>query len=438
MRDFVSTPILQTGILNESTLNINWFEYRNKVSTIHYYLEEMGTDLIGWLNSPLENNVLLLNRIHEIANEIKLCADVLVVIGVGGSFLGARAIQEALTPYFGQQQNGIEVVYVGHNMSGAYIQQLLKSLDKKEVYINVISKSGTTLEPALAFRVLRNYMEKRYGTDVKNRIIVTTDAQNGLLKKIADTSGFRQFVIPENIGGRYSVLTPVGLLPIAVAGIDITQLLEGAKKAALLLKEESLEKNEAYRYAVIRHALYKRGFQIELLASFEPGLSEFHEWWKQLFGESEGKDKKGLYPSGVIYSTDLHSVGQFIQQGNPILFETVLHFKEISTDCVIPYDLHNNDELNYLSNRSFNELNAISKEGVIAAHAEGGIPVVQLELEKLDAYHLGYLIYFFMKSCAMSAFLLEVNPFDQPGVEAYKSKMQELIQEDVIYKEWHV
>lgn len=432
----MSTQILQTGILNESLLSVNWLEYSNKVSTIHHFLEEVSGSHMGWLNSPLENTAELLNNIQQVANEIKMFADVLLVVGVGGSFLGAKAIQEALSPYFGQIPGGIEVIYVGHNMSGAYMQQLLEILEHKNIYINVISKSGTTLEPALAFRVLRNYMENRYGSDVQNRIIVTTDAQNGLLKKIADYSGFRQFVIPKNIGGRYSVLTPVGLLPIAVAGVDIAQILEGAKKAAFLLKEESLDKNEAYRYAVIRHALYEKGYQMELLASFEPGLSMLQEWWKQLFGESEGKDKKGLYPSGVIYSTDLHSIGQFIQQGNPILFETVLHFKEITTDCKIPFDRSNHDGLNCLSNRSFNEINSISKQGVIAAHTEGGIPVIQLELERLDAFHLGYLIYFFMKSCAMSAYLLEVNPFDQPGVEAYKSKILELLQKESVYKEF--
>lgn len=431
----MKTQLLQTSILSESLLHIKWSDYYESVNTIHHYIERENGELTGWINSPIENNGVMLNSILQIANKIKLYADVLVVVGIGGSFLGAKAIQDALTPYFGQISSGIEVIYVGHNMSGTYIKQLLKSLEAKSVYINIISKSGTTLEPALAFRVLRNYMENRYGDDVQNRIIVTTDAKNGLLKKIANSSGYRQFVIPENIGGRYSVLTPVGLLPIAVAGIDITQLLEGAKKAALQLKEESLEKNEAYRYAVIRHVLYKRGYKMELLASFEPGLSMFQEWWKQLFGESEGKEKKGLYPSGVIYSTDLHSVGQFIQDGNPILFETILHFNEVATDCIIPFDRYNRDGLNYLSNRSFNEINSISKQGVIAAHTEGGIPVIQLELERLDAYHIGYLIYFFMKSCAMSAYLLEVNPFDQPGVEAYKSKTREIMQREIIYKE---
>ena len=312
-------------------------------------------------------------------------------------------------------------------MSGAYIQQLLTSLENKEIYVNVISKSGTTMEPALAFRVLRQYMEKRYGEEAQNRIIVTTDAEKGVLKKIADNTGYRQFTIPANIGGRYSVLTPVGLLPVAVAGVDIEQLLEGAKKAATLLKEENLEQNEAYRYAVIRYELYKKGYQIELLASFEPGLQYLHEWWKQLFGESEGKDKKGLFPTAVSYSTDLHAIGQFVQDGSPILFETLLHFKEIADDYLVPFDSRNEDQLNYLANRSFNDINAISKQGTAMAHAAGGVPVIQLELERLDAYHLGYLLYFFMKACAMSAYLLQVNPFDQPGVEAYKNKMMELL-----------
>lgn len=290
--------------------------------------------------------------------------------------------------------NGIEVVYVGQNMSGSYIRQLLNSLDHKEVYINVISKSGTTMEPALAFRVFRQYIEKRYGNEVNNRIIVTTDSEKGLLRRIAENSGYRKFLIPENVGGRYSVLTPVGLLPVAVAGVDIEQLIAGAQKATTLLKEENLEQNEAYRYAVIRHALYKKGYQIELLASFEPGLAKLHEWWKQLFGESEGKDKKGLFPATVSFPTDLHAIGQFIQDGNPIVFETLLHFKEILDDYHVPFDNQNDDQLNYLTNYSFNEINTIAKQGIAIAHTDGGVPIIQLELERLDAYHLGYLIYF--------------------------------------------
>jgi len=419
--------LLQTGILNESLIQIEWGDYTESVAAIHRHLEGTNSEMTGWLNSPLEDNEEMVKLIEHTAYEIKMMADVLVVIGVGGSYLGAKAIQDALTPYFGACVNGIEVIYVGQNMSGSYIRQLLDSLDHKEVYINVISKSGTTMEPALAFRIFRQYMKKRYGNEAHNRIIVTTDAEKGLLKKIAENSYYRQFSIPANIGGRYSVLTPVGLLPVAVAGVNIEQLIAGAKKAATLLKEENLEQNEAYRYAVIRQALYKKGYQIELLASFEPGLVKLHEWWKQLFGESEGKEKKGLFPATVSFPTDLHAIGQFIQDGNPIIFETFLHFKEIPDDYQVPFDNQNDDQLNYLANYSFNEINTIFKQGTIIAHADGGVPIIQLELERLDAYHLGYLIYFFMKACAMSAYLLQVNPFDQPGVEAYKNKMMELL-----------
>ncbi|MCH7321036.1 glucose-6-phosphate isomerase [Solibacillus sp. MA9] len=430
--------LLQTGILNESLIQIEWEDYTESVAAIHRHLEGANSEMTGWLNSPIENNIEMVKSIQRIANEIKIAADVLVVIGVGGSFLGAKAIQDALTPYFGDCTNGIEVIYVGQNMSGAYIRQLLNSLEHKEVYVNVISKSGKTMEPALAFRVFRQYMEKRYGDEAYNRIIVTTDAENGLLNKIAKKTGYRQFVIPANIGGRYSVLTPVGLLPVAVAGVDIEKLLEGAKKAATVLKNENLEQNEAYRYAVIRQALYKNGYKIELLASFEPCLAKLHEWWKQLFGESEGKDKKGLFPASVSYSTDLHAIGQFIQDGSPIVFETLLHFKEILFDYQVPFDDQNDDHLNYLANQSFNNINAISKQGTALAHADGGVPIIQLELERLDAYHLGYLIYFFMKACAMSAYLLQVNPFDQPGVEAYKKKMLQLLQIDNFKNEYGV
>lgn len=333
-------------------------------------------------------------------------------------------------PYFGIAESGIEVVYVGLNMSGAYIREVLAYLDKKQVYVNVISKSGGTMEPALAFRVMRQYMEQRYGEKVAERIIVTTDAEKGILKGIADNAGYRQFVIPNDIGGRYSVLTPVGLLPVAVAGVNIRELMAGAKYAAQELSESDLAYNDAYKYAVMRHMLYEQGYKIELLASFEPGLSKFHEWWKQLFGESEGKEQKGLYPSTVNFSTDLHAIGQFIQEGSPILFETLLHFHDIKGDLQVPFDDRDEDGLNYLSHRTFNEINAISKQGTALAHADGGVPVIQLELPKLDEYHLGYLTYFFMKACAMSACLLEVNPFDQPGVEAYKRKMLELLKEN--------
>ncbi|CAM5185093.1 Glucose-6-phosphate isomerase OS=Ureibacillus acetophenoni OX=614649 GN=pgi PE=3 SV=1 [Ureibacillus acetophenoni] len=428
----MSSQKLQTKILNEEFVQLDLSKYQSKVSAIHHHLETTKDEPTGWLNAPLEDNSELVKRIIEIANEIKLNADVLVVVGIGGSYLGAKAIQEALTPYFGTHPNGIEVIYAGQNLSGAYINQLLRSLTNKRVYVNVISKSGSTMEPALAFRVLRQYMEERYGDEAVQRIIVTTDPEKGLLNHMAEKHNYRTFDIPQNIGGRYSVLTPVGLLPIAVAGIDIKELLNGAKQAAIELKEDSLEKNEAYRYATIRHELYNQGYKVEMLASFEPGLASFHEWWKQLFGESEGKDKKGILPVTSNFSTDLHSIGQFIQEGSPILFETLLHFEGISEDYIVPYDVRNEDLLNYLNDRSFNEINCISKKGTAKAHADGGVPVIQLELQQLDEYYFGYLIYFFMKACAMSAYLMEVNPFDQPGVEAYKKEIKELLSIDNI------
>lgn len=367
-----------------------------------------------------------LREINEIASEIKNKANVLLVIGVGGSFLGARAVIDALTPYF-RSNNGVEIVYAGNNMSGAYLKQLLTYLDTKEVYVNVISKSGSTMEPALAFRVVKEYMENRYGVHAQQRILVTTDAEKGVLKQIAEQEGYRQLVVPADVGGRYSVFTAVGLLPIAVAGFNIRQFVDGAKVAERDFSNPILEGNSAYQYALTRYELYKKGYSVELLASFEPRLNKLHEWWKQLFGESEGKELKGLYPSTVNYSTDLHAIGQFIQEGSRIMFETLIHFEQIEEDIEIPCMANNLDGLDYLSGRSMNEINATSKDGVALAHEEGGVPVLKLEIPKLDEYHIGYLMMFFMKACVMSAELLEVNPFDQPGVEAYKQKMVELL-----------
>lgn len=374
----VFAEIVKTTLLNCSLDDSDLIQYKDRVKNIHNALPHYP--LTGWIDSPLQNQEGLLTSIERVASEIRACADVLVVVGVGGSFLGARAIQEALMPYFGLAKGGIEVVYVGLNMSGAYIKELLTYLDTKQVYVNVISKSGGTMEPALAFRVMRLYMEERYGEKVTERIIVTTDAEKGILKGIADKAGYRQFIIPADVGGRYSVLTPVGLLPVAVAGVDIRALMDGARYAATELAEEDLAHNDAYKYAVMRHMLYEQGYTIELLASFEPGLNKFHEWWKQLFGESEGKEHKGLYPSTVNFSTDLHAIGQFIQEGSRVMFETLLHFHEIEGDLSVPFDARNEDGLNYLSTRTFNEINAISKQGTALAHAEGQVPVIQLEL----------------------------------------------------------
>ena len=369
-----------------------------------------------------------LQDIQNLASIIIEKTQIFLVIGVGGSFLGARAVIDALTPYFGPK-NGVEILYAGKNISGAYLKQLLSYLDTKEVYVNVISKSGTTMETALAFRVVKNYMEQRYGKWASERILVTTDAEKGILKMIADKEGYRQFVVPSDVGGRFSVFTPVGLLPIAVAGIDIEAFVRGGRQAELDFSGDS---NSAIDYACTRYALYQQGYSVEILASFEPRLNKLHEWWKQLFGESEGKEHKGLYPSTVNYSTDLHAIGQFIQDGSRIMFETLIHFEEIDEDVDIPFSLDDMDGLNYLAGRSMNDINATSKDGVALAHEEGGVPVIRIELPKLDAYHVGYLMMFFMKSCVISASFLEVNPFDQPGVEAYKKKMLELLKEDVV------
>lgn len=375
-------------------------------------------------NRPLEE----LFSIQHVANEIKERADVLVVVGVGGSFLGARAVIDALTPYF-RSLNGVEIVYAGHNMSGAYLKQLLTFLDAKSVYVNVISKSGSTMEPALAFRVLKQYMEERYGAEAGQRIIVTTDAEKGILKQIAQKQGYRQFIVPADVGGRYSVFTAVGLIPMAVAGVDIHDFVRGGKQAEKDFSHPDVNHNAAYQYALARYEMYRRGYHVELLASFEPRLNKLHEWWKQLFGESEGKEHKGLYPSTVNYSTDLHAIGQFIQEGSRIMFETLIHFDCIEEDVCIPYCPKDVDGLNYLAGRSMNDINATSKDGVALAHEEGGVPVIKMQLPTLDAYHVGYLMMFFMKACVMSADLINVNPFDQPGVEAYKQKMLKLLKQ---------
>ncbi|AMW99775.1 glucose-6-phosphate isomerase [Rummeliibacillus stabekisii] len=366
-----------------------------------------------------------LSEIVNIAKEIKEHAQILLVIGIGGSFLGARAVIDALTPYFNETK--LEIIYGGQNMSGAYLQELLSFIDKKEIYVNVISKSGSTMEPALTFRIIKKYMEERYGKEAKQRIIVTTDPETGILKRISEQEGYRRFLIPREVGGRFSVFTAAGLLPIAVAGINIKEFIRGAKRAENDFEDKNVQQNAAYQYAFSRFEMYQRGYSIELLASFEPRLNTLHKWWKQLFGESEGKDSKGLYPSTVSFSTDLHAIGQFIQEGSRIVFETFLDFEEIDADMKIPFTIDNIDGLNYLGGRSMNSINNISRDGIALAHEENGIPVHKIILTKLDPFHMGYLMYFLMKACVISATLLDVNPFNQPGVEVYKRRVRELL-----------
>ncbi len=423
--------------MNEIQLNLECIDnhlsqlngYQEKVDCIHYQLHNPMADTekyLGWIDYTDKVDTKMIDEIALIANEIQELADVLVVIGIGGSFLGAKAIQDALGSYF-PVPGEVEVIYAGNQLSSTYLEQLLKYIQNKEVYLNVISKSGTTTEPAITFRALREFMENKYGNDARTKIIVTTDEEVGALRALSIKEDYRSFFIPKDIGGRFSVLTPVGLLPIAVAGSDIRSLLRGASQAFLDLSESDLAKNNSYKYAVIRHQLFKQGFLVEILATFEPCMKYFQEWWKQLFAESEGKGNSGIFPSSVIYPTDLHSIGQYVQEGSRILFETILHIEETSTDIKIPFDKKNIDNLNYLTNKTLNDINLISKNSIMQAHFSGKVPIIDMKIKKLDEYHLGYLLYFFMKSCAMSAYLRNVNPFNQPGVEVYKNHMSCLL-----------
>ncbi len=383
--------------------------------------EGLGKDYLGWLDLPqtIEKE---LPKILEVSKEIQTTSDVLVVVGIGGSYLGAKAFLEALLPTFNKE--GTEVVFAGHNMSSEYLDELGCYLEKKDFSLNVISKSGTTTEPAIAFRFLKKLLISKYGDKASERIYVTTDCSKGALKAQALEHNYTSFVIRDDIGGRFSVLSPVGLLPISVAGIDIKAVVAGSKKA---LVEQRKPNSDAICYAAIRNVLYSKGYYVELLVNYEPKMTYLSEWWKQLFGESEGKNQKGIFPASVIFSTDLHSLGQYIQDGKRMLFETVIAFKNSDNNIVIEQEIDNSDGLNYLANKTVKEINYTAMEATIMAHVNGGVPNIVLELEKLDAFHLGYLVYFFELSCALSAYLLGVNPFDQPGVELYKQNMFTLL-----------
>ena len=357
----------------------------------------------------------------------------MLVIGIGGSYLGARAVIEALTnSFYNLQDKSVrrkpQIIYVGNNLSPSYINDIIDLLIGKDFSINVISKSGTTTEPAIAFRIFRELMESKYGLEeARKRIYVTTDKESGALKKLANNEQYATFVIPDNVGGRYSVLTPVGLLPIAVAGIDIDELMKGARFAQDKYNDDSIEYNEAYQYAVARNLLYKDGKNIEILANYEPKMHYITEWWKQLFGESEGKDKKGIFPAGVDFTTDLHSLGQYIQDGRRCLFETVINIERPYSDIYINSDEDDLDGLNYLAGKSLDFVNKKAMEGTIEAHVSGDVPNILITMEELNEETIGQLIYFFELACAMSGKILGVNPFDQPGVEAYKKNMFRLL-----------
>ncbi len=389
-----------------------------------------GSHMLGWLSLPENYDKEEYARIKAAAKKIRSGCDAFVVVGIGGSYLGARAVIEFMK---GHRYNTIkkdmpEIYFSGRDISAASMNELLELLDGKDVCINVISKSGTTTEPAVAFRILREFLENKYGVEgAKERIFITTDKEKGTLKSFADTMGYETFVVPDDVGGRFSVLSAVGILPIAVAGIDTDALFAGAAAAMNKYTSENIEENDCYKYAAIRNILYRQGKVTELFAAYEPYMLLTTEWLKQLYGESEGKDGKGLFPTSVIYSTDLHSLGQYVQEGLRTMFETVLWINEEHNTLSIPNDPENTDTLNFLSGMDINEVNRFAMMGTVIAHVDGGVPNVLIEIAKRDEYNLGELIYFFELSCAISGLVLGVNPFNQPGVEAYKKNMFALL-----------
>ena len=411
-------------------------KYHEKVQEIHNNINEIAdskTEFLGWVNLPENYDKAEVIRIKKAAERIQNNSDVLIVIGIGGSYLGARAVIECLTSSFSnmlskEKRGAPLVLYAGNNISPNYLNELIEAIEGKDFSINVISKSGTTTEPAIAFRTFREILENKYGIEeARKRIFVTTDKEKGALKKLSDEEGYENFVIPDNVGGRYSVLTPVGLLPIAVAGIDIEKLMKGASIAREKYLDSDVKYNDCYRYAVARNILYSNGKNIEILVNYEPKMHYITEWWKQLFGESEGKENKGIFPAGVDFTTDLHSMGQYIQQGERKLFETVISVNESKTDMEIRAEEDNIDGLNYLAGKSMDYVNKKAMEGTILAHVTGGCPNIKIEIDKLDEETIGHLIYFFEKACAMSGYILGINPFNQPGVEEYKKNMFRLL-----------
>ncbi|MDO5725745.1 MAG: glucose-6-phosphate isomerase [Tissierellia bacterium] len=387
-----------------------------------------GKEYTGWLDLPENYDKDEFLRIKEAAKKIKGHSDALVVIGIGGSYLGAKALFSALKHNFYNEIEKPKIYFAGQNLSPTYLKDLIEVLKDKDFSVNVISKSGTTTESAIAFRIFKSLLEEKYGKEgAKERIFATTDKSKGALKSLADTEGYETFVVPDNVGGRYSVLTAVGLLPLAVCDIDIDKLMEGAYDAAIKYANPNILENPCYQYAIIRNILYRRGKDIEILANYTPKLKYFTEWWKQLFGESEGKDGKGIFPAGVNFTTDLHSMGQMIQDGRRNIFETVLNIEKTNKDIEIESIDEDIDGLNYLANKTLHEINQKAMEGTIMAHVEGGVPNILLSIEELDEYNMGQLVYFFEKACGISGYLLGVNPFNQPGVEKYKSNMFTLL-----------
>lgn len=392
-----------------------------------------GSDYLGWIDLPTAYDKEEFARIKKAAERIRSDSEVLVVIGIGGSYLGARAAIEMLSHSFynilpKEKRGAPQIFFAGNNISSVYTKHLIDLIGDRDFSVNVISKSGTTTEPAIAFRIFKNLLEQKYGKEgARKRIYATTDKARGALKTVADAEGYETFVIPDDVGGRYSVLTAVGLLPIAVAGIDIDAMMRGAADASREYAEPDLSRNASYQYAAVRNALYRKGKTMEILVNYEPSLHYLSEWWKQLFGESEGKDHKGIYPASVDFSTDLHSLGQFIQEGTRNLFETVLQVESCAEEIVIGEESDNLDGLNFLAGKTMDFVNKKAFEGTLLAHTDGGVPNLVVTIPEISPYWFGYLVYFFEKACGVSGYLLGVNPFDQPGVEAYKKNMFALL-----------
>ena len=424
---------LNTNYLKDFISDADYKAIDSEIRASHKTLTEKtgaGNDFLGWVDLPENYDKEEFARIKLAAQKIRSDSEVLVVIGIGGSYLGARAAIE-----FCKSQNynlvckdAPQIFFSGNSISSAALNEILSICKDKDFSVNVISKSGTTTEPAISFRIFRELLEKKYGkAEAAKRIYVTTDKAKGTLKALSDEEGYETFVVPDDVGGRYSVLTAVGLLPIAAAGIDIDAMMQGANDARKAYTDPDMEKNDCYKYAAIRNILYRKGKAVEMMVAYEPDYTMMNEWFKQLFGESEGKDGKGLYPSSAVFSTDLHSMGQFIQQGSRVLFETAVVFDEPKTEVVIEKDEANADGLNFLAGKTMSYVNRKAFEGTVLAHVDGGVPNVVLELSKMDEYHFGYLVYFLEKACAISGYTLGVNPFNQPGVESYKSNMFALL-----------
>lgn len=409
---------------------------KSQIMDAHHKLHEKtgaGSDFLGWVELPTEYDKAEFSRILKAADKIKADSEVLIVIGIGGSYLGARAAIEMLNHNFynllpKDKRKTPQVLFVGNNISPVYLRDLLELIEGLEVSVNVISKSGTTTEPALAFRIFKEYMENKYGKEgAKSRIYATTDKARGALKKLADAEGYESFVIPDDVGGRFSVLTAVGLLPIAVSGLDISEMMRGARDGQKEYGIEDVDNNPAYQYAAVRNALYRKGKNTEIIVNYEPYAHFFGEWWKQLYGESEGKDGKGIFPAAVDFSTDLHSMGQYIQDGLRQIFETVINIEKVKQDVEIKADKDNVDGLNFLTGKTMDFVNKKAFEGTVLAHNDGGVPNIIVNVPEMNEYYFGKLVYFFEKACGISGYMMGVNPFDQPGVEAYKKNMFALL-----------